>query len=62
MTKKEQKNYERKIDEIADNQLMSAYQKAIEITDGVYLDILFRMRSKIDAQISSIQQRKTGNK
>ena len=62
MTKKEQKNYERKIDEIADNQLMSAYHKAIEITDGVYVDILLRMRSKIDAQISSIQQRKTGNK
>ena len=57
MTKKERQSYDRNIDEIADRQIIGAYKKAIEVTDGVYLDILLRMRTKIDAQIKNIQQR-----
>lgn len=57
MTKKERQSYDRRIDEIADKQIIGAYRNALEVTDGVYLDILLRMRTKIDSQIEYIQQR-----
>ena len=57
MTKKERQSYDRRIDEIADKQIFGAYRNALEVTDGVYLDILLRMRTKNDSQIEHIQQR-----
>lgn len=57
MTKKERQSYDRRINEIADKQIFGAYRNALEVTDGVYLDILLRMRTKIDSQIEYIQQR-----
>lgn len=62
MTKKERQSYDRNIDEIADKQIIDAYKKALEATDDIYLDILLRMRTKIDAKIKNIQQRNADKK
>jgi hypothetical protein len=57
MTKKEQKRYDRVLDDIACKLTMKAYHEAVDITEGVYLDILLRLRSNIDYEISRIQER-----
>ena len=57
MTKKEQKRYDRMLDDVAHKLTMSAYREAISITDNVYLDILLRLRSTIDYEIKRIQER-----
>ena len=57
MTKKEQKLYDRMLDDVANKLTMSAYREAISITDNVYLDILLRLRSTIDYEIKRIQER-----
>jgi len=57
MTKKESIAYDRQIDSIADSLLISAQKEAFEITDKVYLDIILRMRSKIDVQLESMRMR-----
>ena len=57
MTKKEQKRYDRMLDDVASKLTMSAYREAISITDNVYLDILLRLRSTIDYEIKRIQER-----
>ena len=57
MTKKEQKRYDRMLDDVANKLTMSAYREAISITDNVYLDILLRLRSTIDYEIKRIQER-----
>lgn len=61
MTKKEKKRYDRMIDGIAESLVMSAYHEAIKVTDGVYLDILMRLRSLIDCNISRMQERNAQN-
>lgn len=57
MTKKEQQRYDKTIEEIAESLTMDAWKKANDITEGVYLDILMRMRSMIDVKIGYIQER-----
>ena len=57
MTKKEQKRYDRMLDDVASKLTMSAYREAVSITDNVYLDILLRLRSTIDYEIKRIQER-----
>ena len=61
MTKKEQKRYDRMLDDVASKLTMSAYREAISITDNVYLDILLRLRSTIDYEIKRIQERNSNN-
>ena len=58
MIKKEKIRYDKMIDGIADKIVFSAYQQALGITEDVYLDILFRMKAKIESNISTIQERK----
>lgn len=41
--------YEREVKELAHKAVIDRYQEAIQITDGVYLDILRAMREEIDA-------------
>lgn len=57
MTKKEQKRYDRMLDDVASKLTMSAYREAISITENVYLDILLRLRSNIDYEIKRMQER-----
>lgn len=59
MTKKEQKRYDRMLDDVAHKLTMSAYREAVDITDNVYLDILMRLRSCCDYEIKRIQERKS---
>lgn len=60
MTKKEQQRYNKTIQDVAESLVFDAYKKANEITDGVYLDILLRLRSVADETIRHIQEiRKT---
>lgn len=58
MTKKEQQRYDKMIDGVADDIVFSAYKQALRITDDVYLDILLRMRTKVDERIRRIQENK----
>lgn len=58
MTKKEQQRYDKTIEEIAESLTMDAWKKANDITEGVYLDILLRLRSIIDVKVGYIQERK----
>lgn len=57
MTKKEQKRYDRMLDDVAHKLTMSAYHEAMDITVNVYLDILLRLRSTIDYEIKRMQER-----
>lgn len=57
MTKKEQKRYDRMLDDVAHKLTMSAYREAMDITQNVYLDILLRLRSTIDYEIKRMQER-----
>lgn len=57
MTKKEQKRYDRMLDDVARKLTMSAYREAMDITQNVYLDILLRLRSTIDYEIKRMQER-----
>lgn len=60
MTKKEQQKYNKTIQDVAESLVFDAYRKANDITEGVYLDILLRLRSVADEQIRHIQEiRKT---
>lgn len=59
MTKKEQKRYDRMLDDVANKLTMKAYHEAISITENVYLDILLRLRSTIDYEIKRMQERNT---
>jgi hypothetical protein len=60
MTKKEQQKYNKTIQDVAESLVMDAYRKANDITEGVYLDILLRLRTVTDEQIRHIQEiRKT---
>ena len=60
MTKKEQQKYNKTIQDVAESLVLDAYKKANDITEGVYLDILLRLRSVADEQIQHIQEiRKT---
>ena len=56
MTKKEQKRYDRMLDDVANQLTMKAYHEAISITENVYLDILLRLRSTIDYEIKRMQE------
>lgn len=57
MTKKEQKRYDRMLDDVAHKLTMSADHEAMDITVNVYLDILLRLRSTIDYEIKRMQER-----
>jgi hypothetical protein len=60
MTKKEQQRYDKTIQDVAEFLVLEAYRKANNITEGVYLDILLRLRTVADEQIRHIQEiRKT---
>jgi len=60
MTKKEQQKYNKTIQDVAESLVLDAYKKANDITEGVYLDILLRLRTVADEQIRRIQEiRKT---
>ena len=60
MTKKEQQKYNKTIQDVAESLVFDAYRKANDITEGVYLDILLRLRSVTDEKIRYIQEtRKT---
>ena len=60
MTKKEQQRYNKTIQDVAESLVFDAYRKANDITEGVYLDILLRLRSVTDEKIRYIQEtRKT---
>ena len=60
MTKKKKKKYNKTIQDVAESLVMDAYRKANDITEGVYLDILLRLRTVADEQIRHIQEiRKT---
>lgn len=60
MTKKEQQRYNKTIQDVAESLVFDAFKKANDITQGVYLDILLRLRSVADEQIRNIQEtRKT---
>jgi len=60
MTKKEQQRYNKTIQDVAESLVFDAFKKANDITQGVYLDILLRLRSLADEQIRNIQEtRKT---
>lgn len=48
MNKKEQKSYKRQISNIAEGLLIQAHKEAFEIVDGVFMDILFELRGRID--------------
>ena len=48
MTKKEQKSYMRKIDEVTDALLIDAYKVALGEVGRIHRDILYSLRSKID--------------
>ena len=56
MTKKEQQKYNKTIQDVAESLVLDAYKKANDITEGVYLDILLRLRSVADEQIRHIQE------
>ena len=56
MTKKEQQKYNKTIQNVAESLVLDAYRKANGITEGVYLDILLRLRSVTDEQIRHIQE------
>lgn len=60
MTKKEQQKYNKTIQDVAESLVLNAYKKANDITEGVYLDILLRLRTVADERIRHIQEtRKT---
>ena len=60
MTKKGQQKYNKTIQDVAESLVFDAYRKANDITEGVYLDILLRLRSVTDEKIRYIQEtRKT---
>lgn len=60
MTKKEQQKYNKTIQDVAESLVFDAYRKANDITEGVYLDILLRLRTVTDEQIRHIKEiRKT---
>ena len=48
MTKKEQVSYNRKIDKLTDDLLVSAYRVALNEVDRIHRDILLSLRDKID--------------
>ena len=56
MTKKEQQKYNKTIQDVAESLVLDAYRKANDITEGVYLDILLRLRSVVDDQIRHVQE------
>jgi hypothetical protein len=56
MTKKEQQRYNKTIQDVAESLVFDAFKKANDITQGVYLDILLRLRSVADEQIRNIQE------
>lgn len=56
MDKRERKRYERELDDVCEALVMKAWHEAHDITEGVYLDILLRLRSKLDVKIGYIQE------
>lgn len=56
MTKKEQQRYNKTIQDVAESLVFDAFKKANDITQGVYLDILLRLRAVADEQIRNIQE------
>ena len=53
MTKKEQESYNRKIDKVTNDLMLSAYKVALNEVDRIHRDILWSLREKIDAYFAS---------
>lgn len=59
MTKKEQKNLDKHLSDIADKLILEGWAACVALTDEYYLRLLEIMRQGIDARIEYIKDRQS---
>ena len=57
MNKKEQKAYDRQINDIADRLMIDATREAFKVTENVYRDIMTALHAKIEQYFKEHQPR-----
>ena len=57
MNKKEQKAYDRQINDIADRLMIDANREAFKMTEGVFRDIMTALHAKIEQYFKEHQQK-----